>query len=1026
MSESQSQVTDKIYILGKRFDVSASQQVVMKLSKGVEQAIDHLGDTEDENIKSDIAIAQKYLEDAARSKQLLDKMYQKAKETSKAVILAKIQEMTEIITSTVHEQLEKSVNEMVTCGETLCPAVMQEHLKKDILETAKHKSQLSENYVQEWMEKQAGSAIANKASELHLSAATAICNKIIDDILDSLAKSRRQLNMHLSEISQQEKIKRDQEQKKEDEEKEVEDEEEEVDDEEKEVEDEEKEDSVEKKDDEENEENDVVSSPLKEPGIENVMSIMRKRLSQRPKSIIITDSTKLIHDVSPMETPETTPTMPVKALMRVKDNSSSDDEPDIGEQRKTTPNGNDNISQDSSFGASSGDELGHGKEISVTPVSPVTPIKHVSPEVIRPPSASPIEDFGDLPTQHTPLNRITSGRPRPNRNIKIRPTKPIVAIAEEAKVNNTGTVTTNAIVENQNLGEEKNINVTEGVETFFSTNNVLSPENVRPAQVNTNVTSPKSPDKKKMAKKDKKEKKGKKDKKDKDEKDKKDEKKDKKEKKEDKDKKEKSFLSGFRKLPNPFSRQPKTPPREMSPSSESIRSRSSISPSTEESPQRNEHTKVKTTYSSPIPDDNLYEPVEPDICKEKPVEKKKPSLEQETIQNDHPPRDHEGEKEDGKKDQQEDEPVLITAKKTVGAVAMPGMGAVLDSGILAEMKQKQKLSENSKNSEPDETKKAEQQLDVKKPLAKESVSDGILDEMKRKQKLSENRKNSAPDETKQDKQIDSKKAPAKDSPTELINVPKTETHVNITTKQSSSPKAVRQPGSPKPSPRKLSKGNEAEGEPGELKSSPLLLRRASGSPKTISPATSPKPKHRMLLSKQTDSAPKTAAALYSEVKAKSAEAVNPTPRPRSSQVITTRPLSSVPATTTDKESKDSVSPVPRPRSRAISGAHPPTEVPSSPTSKPAKPAKPAKPPPIMPKPVTKRPSSRIGGSPPVVRKTPPSLRAEGEVVREKQKFSVKERANIYSKGGVPKHTPETSLPLTANTEADSGKFCFMI
>ncbi|XP_077983320.1 uncharacterized protein LOC144438163 isoform X1 [Glandiceps talaboti] len=640
------EVIDQAYRTQQSFHVSTSQQVVDKLTADVQQAADHLAGCEDETVLADVAEAMKYVQDGHNSKEMLNSMYLAPRESTQKMIDAKIQELKDLLTTCVKEQLQKSVDEMLNCGERLCPSIVKEELKSGIQETAHQKSQISETYVAEWVEQKAGAAIANKASELHLAAATAVCNKITDELVDCLSKYRTRLNVHLSTIAQNKnkngKIELD---------------------------------AMENIETKDSEVNKVSES-----------STLRKRKSVRPKSVFIKDLDSSNTSLSSIkeEKPNVRP-FKRHQYEEIDLISSPDDKhvfTDENSPYSSSPSLDMNTSEDELER-----EKGSGDDLTSPPSTPAFTTMSDSDS---PPAVPTVSDFDSLPSPtHAPLKTVTVNRPRKPK--RVRPTRPVLTTTTEDNKNKTNALPDDDVEETKN----QDIDVSQGVNNFFETTTVMDPAILKPATMQQS-----SHEEVKKTKKDKTKDK-RKEKKDKDkevdaekEKPPKPDKKPKKVKEETK-KSKKGIFSNI-KRPTFLSS------REKSPSSK--KSRNSVAENEKEKAKEKQKSQEDLSiYEEVKPQDQ-----EPGEDTQQEVESATRNAETEVpkVPINRPNTPEHDLQVVGEESEKEEEPAIIVPKKPIGVpmfggFAMPGMTPGKGGDIFSEMKQKQdqKLSNKQKADE---------------------------------------------------------------------------------------------------------------------------------------------------------------------------------------------------------------------------------------------------------------------------------------------------------------------------------------
>lgn len=106
------------------------------------------------------------------------------------------------VTRVVDEQLKGLLESMVDAAENLCPNVMRKaHIRQDLIHASTEKISIPRTFVKNVLLEQSGIDILNKISEVKLTVASFLSDRIVDEILDSLSNSHRKLANHFSRLS---------------------------------------------------------------------------------------------------------------------------------------------------------------------------------------------------------------------------------------------------------------------------------------------------------------------------------------------------------------------------------------------------------------------------------------------------------------------------------------------------------------------------------------------------------------------------------------------------------------------------------------------------------------------------------------------------------------------------------------------------------------------------------------------------------------------------------------------------------
>ncbi|MEE6522032.1 hypothetical protein FKM82_020427, partial [Ascaphus truei] len=83
---------------------------------------------------------------------------------------------------------------MVDAAEDLCPNVMKKaHIRQDLIQAGTEKISIPRNFVKNVLMEQSGVDILNKISEVKLTVASFLSDRIVDEILDALSTSHHKL-----------------------------------------------------------------------------------------------------------------------------------------------------------------------------------------------------------------------------------------------------------------------------------------------------------------------------------------------------------------------------------------------------------------------------------------------------------------------------------------------------------------------------------------------------------------------------------------------------------------------------------------------------------------------------------------------------------------------------------------------------------------------------------------------------------------------------------------------------------------
>jgi hypothetical protein len=106
------------------------------------------------------------------------------------------------VTRVVDEQLKALLESMVDAAESLCPNVMKKaHIRQDLIHASTEKISIPRTFVKNVLLEQSGIDILNKISEVKLTVASFLSDRIVDEILDALSHCHHKLADHFSRRS---------------------------------------------------------------------------------------------------------------------------------------------------------------------------------------------------------------------------------------------------------------------------------------------------------------------------------------------------------------------------------------------------------------------------------------------------------------------------------------------------------------------------------------------------------------------------------------------------------------------------------------------------------------------------------------------------------------------------------------------------------------------------------------------------------------------------------------------------------
>lgn len=207
--ETRKYLQEQAYRLQQGIVTSTTQQMIDRICVKVQDHLNSLRACGGDAIQEDLKAAERLMQDAKNSKTLLPNLYHVggaswagASGLSSSPIQEILESMAGEVTRVVDEQLKGLLESMVDAAENLCPNVMRKaHIRQDLIHASTEKISIPRTFVKNVLLEQSGIDILNKISEVKLTVASFLSDRIVDEILDSLSNSHRKLANHFSRLS---------------------------------------------------------------------------------------------------------------------------------------------------------------------------------------------------------------------------------------------------------------------------------------------------------------------------------------------------------------------------------------------------------------------------------------------------------------------------------------------------------------------------------------------------------------------------------------------------------------------------------------------------------------------------------------------------------------------------------------------------------------------------------------------------------------------------------------------------------
>ncbi|XP_056300884.1 F-actin-uncapping protein LRRC16A-like isoform X2 [Pseudoliparis swirei] len=203
--ETRKYLQEQAYRLQQGIVTTTTQQMIDRICVKVQDHLNSLRNSETDAIMEDVRAAENLIKDARNSKTLLPNLYHlgsaaREEVNSSAVgpIQEKLESMAGEVTNVMDQQLQTLLESMMDAAESLCPHVMKRSsLRPELMKASSAKMVVPKSFVTKTLLEQSGVDIVNKISEVKLSLASFLSDRIVDEILEALSTSQLTLADHL-------------------------------------------------------------------------------------------------------------------------------------------------------------------------------------------------------------------------------------------------------------------------------------------------------------------------------------------------------------------------------------------------------------------------------------------------------------------------------------------------------------------------------------------------------------------------------------------------------------------------------------------------------------------------------------------------------------------------------------------------------------------------------------------------------------------------------------------------------------
>ncbi|XP_037533001.1 F-actin-uncapping protein LRRC16A [Nematolebias whitei] len=203
--ETRKYLQEQAYRLQQGIVMTTTQQMMDRICVKVQDHLNSMKNSETDIILEDVQLAENLLKDARNSKTLLPSLYhlgsasrEELISSSMGPIQEKLESMAGEVTTVMDQQLQILLESMLLTAESLCPHVMKRNnLRGELMKASSARIVVSKSFATKTLLEQSGVDIINKISEVKLSLASFLSDRIVDEILMSLSTSQHTLADHL-------------------------------------------------------------------------------------------------------------------------------------------------------------------------------------------------------------------------------------------------------------------------------------------------------------------------------------------------------------------------------------------------------------------------------------------------------------------------------------------------------------------------------------------------------------------------------------------------------------------------------------------------------------------------------------------------------------------------------------------------------------------------------------------------------------------------------------------------------------
>ncbi|XP_054619563.1 F-actin-uncapping protein LRRC16A-like isoform X2 [Dunckerocampus dactyliophorus] len=201
--ETRKYLQEQAYRLQQGIVTSTTQQMVDTMCVKVQDHLNSLMFSQNHVVQDDMKVAENLMKDARNSKTLLPSLYHVKGGALHGAIQDKLEALAGEVAATMDDELQMMLASMLDTAECLCPHVIKRSgLRQELLRAGAERMVVPCSFVTATLLEQSGVDIVNKISEVKLSAASFVSDRIVDEILDSLSTWQHTLAEHVTRKGQ--------------------------------------------------------------------------------------------------------------------------------------------------------------------------------------------------------------------------------------------------------------------------------------------------------------------------------------------------------------------------------------------------------------------------------------------------------------------------------------------------------------------------------------------------------------------------------------------------------------------------------------------------------------------------------------------------------------------------------------------------------------------------------------------------------------------------------------------------------